>query len=308
MKELALVGLNNSHPFLFGGLVNGGKREKFVANSPGWTHSLFPDHDWEGAYIDKWRFTKAWARDPRFARAVAEAVLVDKVCDTLEEAAESTEGAFVCDMWGEYHRKQALAFLERGKPVFVDKPLAESVADAEVMIRAAKDNGTTLSTCSSLRFDPDLRKLKRKIEKELGRPSIVTVCCPCYQDLARYSVHGIEILIEVTGGATVGRVKNIGTGTRRHLILVEFVDGSCGVIHSWENHAYSVTVTGENGQGVGKVGVIDSFKPMVEAVLDSFVTNLPVVNYDEALEVVKVIEAGVRSRAADGEPVDLASS
>ncbi len=143
MKELALVGLNNSHPFLFGGLVNGGKREKFVANSPGWTHSLFPDHDWEGAYIDKWRFTKAWARDPRFARAVAEAVLVDKVCDTLEEAAESTEGAFVCDMWGEYHRKQALAFLERGKPVFVDKPLAESVADAEGAGREEQTAGLT---------------------------------------------------------------------------------------------------------------------------------------------------------------------
>jgi len=306
VKELALVGLNNSHPFLFGGLVNGGRREKFVANSPGWTHSLFPERDWEGAYIEHWRFTRAWARDPRFAGAVAEAVLVDKVCDTLEEAAESTQGAFVCDMWGEYHKEQAMAFLQKGKPVFVDKPLAESVADAEAMIRAAKDNGTVLSTCSSLRFDPRLRKLKSRIGKELGKPSIVTVCCPCYQDIARYSVHGIEILMEVTGGARVGRVRNIGTGTRRHLILVEFIDGCCGVIHSWENHAYSVTFTGERGQDVAVLGAMESFKLMVEAVLDSFVTNLPVVDYDEALEVVKVIEAGTRSRAADGAPVDLA--
>ena len=305
MKELALIGLNNSHPFLFGGMVNGGRREKFVANSPAWTHSLFPDRDWEGAFPDKWRFTRAWARDPRFAAAVAEAVLVDKVCDTLEEAAESTCGAFVCDMWGEYHREQALAFLNRGKPVFVDKPLAESVADAEAMISAAQDNGVALSTCSSLRFDPQLRKLKGKIEGELGRPFIVTVCCPCYQDLARYSVHGIEILMELTGGAEVGRVRNIGTGTRRHLILVEFTDGSCGVIHSWENHAYSVTLTGANGQEVIALGAMDSFRPMMEAVLNSFTTNLPVVNYDEVLEVVKVIEAGVKSRAADGAPVDL---
>ena len=306
MKELALVGLNNSHPFVFGGVVNGGRREKFVDNSPGWTHSLFPDHDWEGAYTDRWRFTRAWARDPRFAESVAEAVLVDKVCDTLEEAAESTHGAFVCDMWGEYHKEQALAFLQRGKPVFVDKPLAESAADAEAMISAARDNGTTLSTCSSLRFDPQLRKLKRKIKEELGKPSIVTVCCPCYQDLARYSVHGIEILMEIAGGVAVGRVRDIGTGTRRHLILVEFTDGCCGVIHSWENHAYSVTLTGENGQEVGVLGVMDTFKPMVEAVLDSFTANLPVVQYDEALEVVKVIEAGVKSRAADGAPVTLA--
>jgi len=113
--------------------------------------------------------------------------------------------------------------------------------------------------------------------------------------------------MEVSGGAAVGRVRNIGTGTRRHLILVEFIDGSCGVIHSWENHAYSVTVTGESGQEVEVLGVLDSFKPMVEAVLDSFVSNIPVVNYDEALEVVRVIEAGAMSRATNGVPVDLAT-
>ena len=90
MKELALVGLNNSHPFLFGGIVNGGDRKKFVANSPGWTHPLFPEQDWEGRdFADGWRFDVAWARDPAFAQKVMEAVKVPTLAGSLEEAADA---------------------------------------------------------------------------------------------------------------------------------------------------------------------------------------------------------------------------
>lgn len=307
MKELALVGTNNSHPFIFAGLVNGGVREKFVANSPAWTHRLFPGHDWQGSYGADWRFTRAWSRDPAFAGKVAEATRVDRVTETLAEAARGAAGAFVCDMWGEYHRGQALAFLEQGKPVFVDKPLAESVADARVMIAAARENGTVLGTCSSLRYDPEVLRLRKRLSGELGRPLITTICCPCYQDLARYTVHGIELLLAVTGGQKTVSVRNCGTSQRRHLLLVDFIDGSCGVVHSWEGHAYSVTVAAENGQEVIRPGVEDTLKPMVAAVLESFVTKVPVVDYEEVLEVVRIIEAGAASRAQGGRPVETAA-
>jgi len=305
VKNLALVGLNNSHPYIFGGLINGGIRSKFVKNSPAWTHKLFPDHDWKGEFSDNWRFIKAWARDRKFARNVAEAVKIEEITDSLEEAAEGTTSAFVCDMWGEYHLEQALTFLKQGKSVFVDKPLAESVADAKAMIDAAKKNNATLSTCSSMRFDPELQRLKKLLSQEIGKPSVITVCCPCYQDLARYSVHGIEIMLEVTDEARVSSVRNIGLGLRRHLLLVEFADGTCGVIHSWEGHAYSVTVTAGGGQEVVVLGREDRTMTMVAAVLASFENGEPVVPYEEALEVIRIIEAGVASQAAGGRTVEI---
>ncbi|HUU30113.1 MAG TPA: Gfo/Idh/MocA family oxidoreductase [archaeon] len=307
-KSLALVGLNNSHPFIFGGLINGGVRKKFVRYAPAWTHKLFPDRDWEGEYSENWLFTKAWSRNPRFARNVGEAVKVNELAESLEEAVEGTSSAFVCDMWGEYHKEQALAFLEKGKSVFVDKPLAESVSDARVMIEAARKNGAALSTCSSLRFDPELQRLKKSLSVEIGKPSIITVCCPCYQDLARYTVHGIEVMLEITDGAKIASVRNIGPSQRRHLMLLEFADGTCGVIHSWEGHAYSVTVTAAKGQEVVVLGSWEGFKHMVAAILASFESGEPVVPYDEALEVVRVIEAAVASQAADGKTVELEES
>ncbi len=297
-KSLALVGLNNSHPYVFSGLVNGGLRNVFTTNSPGWTHRLFPERDWEGQLGDNWRFTEAWARDMQFARRVAEATRVGRMAESLEQAAQSTDGAFVCDMWGDYHREQALPFLLRGKPVFVDKPLAETLADAEAMIEAAQAGRTVLSTCSAMRFDPALQELKKRLSGK--PPRIVTVCCPCYQDLARYAVHGIEIMLEFMAGMRVRSVRNIGPSHRRHLLLLEFTDGACGVIHSWEDHAYSLTATGDSGQDAVRLAVEDNHARMVAAVLASFERGEPVRPYEEALEVVRVIEAGVASQLAGG--------
>jgi hypothetical protein len=309
LRELALVGLNNSHPYVFGGYLNGGLREVFEQNSPAWTHPLFPSHDWESMVGQgQWCFGTAWSRNQQFAGEVASAVKVQHQSQGLVEAAERSEGAFVCDMWGEYHKEQALPFLELGKPVFVDKPLAETVVDAREMVVAAQHGGTVLSTCSAMRYDKALMELVAELKSSLGSPRIVTVCCPCYQDLARYSVHGIEIMLEVLRHPPVIRVRNISQGVRRHLLLLDFADGATGVIHSWENHAYSVTVTAERGQRVVFLDDQENHQRMMDAVLESFISKKPVVDYGNALEVVRVIEAGNESRLRGGAGVDLAGS
>ena len=78
---------------------------------------------------------------------------------------------------------------------------------AGAMVLAAQHNGTVLSTCSAMRFDKALMELVAELDNGLGRPRIVTVCCPCYQDLARYSVHGIEIMLAVLRQPPVVRVR-----------------------------------------------------------------------------------------------------
>lgn len=144
--------------------------------------------------------------------------------------------------------------------------------------------------------------------RELGRPRVVTVCCPCRQDLARYGVHGIEIMMEVMGGMPVARLRNMSRGIRRHVLLLDFADGAVGVIHSWEDQAYSVTVTARNGQRVVHLNDPECHLRTVEAVLESFGSGRPVVDYGNALEVVRIIEAGNESRERGGREIDLSVS
>jgi predicted dehydrogenase len=68
------------------------------------------------------------------------------------------------------HAALAQRVLEAGKHCFVEKPLAQSVADAEAALAAAEDAGRVLMVGHLLEYHPGVIKLKELIEAgELGR-------------------------------------------------------------------------------------------------------------------------------------------
>jgi predicted dehydrogenase len=68
------------------------------------------------------------------------------------------------------HASLALRTLQAGKHCFVEKPMAQSTADAEAVVAAAADAGKTLMVGHLLEYHPGVAKLKELIEGgELGR-------------------------------------------------------------------------------------------------------------------------------------------
>jgi len=67
------------------------------------------------------------------------------------------------------HAEQAERVLRAGKHCFVEKPLAQSVADAERVLAAAQDTPSTLMVGHLLEYHPGVRKLKQIVASgELG--------------------------------------------------------------------------------------------------------------------------------------------
>jgi predicted dehydrogenase len=68
------------------------------------------------------------------------------------------------------HAALALRVLAAGKHCFVEKPMAQSAADAEAVLSAARDAGRTLMVGHLLEYHPGVVKLKQLIDEgELGR-------------------------------------------------------------------------------------------------------------------------------------------
>jgi predicted dehydrogenase len=68
------------------------------------------------------------------------------------------------------HADQAVALMEAGAHVLVEKPMAVSVAEAERMVEAAGRTGRALLTGHMWRFDPDARWLRGQVASgALGR-------------------------------------------------------------------------------------------------------------------------------------------
>jgi predicted dehydrogenase len=68
------------------------------------------------------------------------------------------------------HAALAVKVLRAGKHCFVEKPMAQSVADAEAVVEAARESGRTLMVGHLLEYHPGVIKLKELIDSgELGR-------------------------------------------------------------------------------------------------------------------------------------------
>lgn len=69
-----------------------------------------------------------------------------------------------------YHAEIALYCLKHKKHVIVEKPMAMSISDANLMIKTAKKNNLKLAVCHQNRFNSTIQKLKRAInEGRFGR-------------------------------------------------------------------------------------------------------------------------------------------
>jgi myo-inositol 2-dehydrogenase/D-chiro-inositol 1-dehydrogenase len=69
------------------------------------------------------------------------------------------------------HRTLAVAALEAGKHVVVEKPLASSLDDAQAMVETAQRSGAKLMTAFNMRFRPGFRRLKDALDSgQLGAP------------------------------------------------------------------------------------------------------------------------------------------
>lgn len=74
----------------------------------------------------------------------------------------------------QFHKAQAIAAMEHGKHVLVEKPLALSLADCDAVVDAAQRTGMTLIVGHTHAFDPNVREMARIIEAdELGRLGMV---------------------------------------------------------------------------------------------------------------------------------------
>ena len=90
---------------------------------------------------------------------------IERLYDDLDSAleAEPVEAVFICTP-NHLHAEYALACLRSGKHVFVEKPLALTVADADALVAAAEAGGRLLMSGQTLRFAPRLRQVKALLD------------------------------------------------------------------------------------------------------------------------------------------------
>lgn len=143
----------------------------------------------------------------------------------LEEMVDAVDCAIIhgCD-W-DTHVAKARPFVEAGKAVLIDKPLAGNVRDLHA-VRSWARNGARITGGSSLRFCRETRDWLARPADERGAPD--TVLCGCAVDEFNYGIHAYSMLAGIMGGGARS-VRSLGQGVQRR-VEVRWGDGRSGLL------------------------------------------------------------------------------
>lgn len=203
---------------------------------------------------------------------------------------------------GRRHLAQAKMVIAANKPLFIDKPMAASLADAMRIFGLAKEKHVPCFSASSLRFGPKVQAL-RTGESPFGK---VRECMawssmhlePHHPDLFWYGIHGVEMLVTVMGPGckTVTRLAP-------DKVMGVWQDGRQGIFIARDGFGITVEGTKQSGEAGG----FEGYQHLLTAIATFFKTGTPPVSADETLEILAFMEAADESKHQGGVPVSIES-
>jgi hypothetical protein len=224
-----------------------------------------------------------------------------EIVPSIDELLKKVDVVLLESVDGRPHLAQARPVILAHKPLFIDKPMAGSLADVIAIFQLAEKEKTPVFSSSSLRFTPEFLAL-RSGESPLGKPLKCVGIGPYnvephHPDLFWYGVHGVEILYTVMGPGckTVAR-------TAPDRAEGVWADGRIGIYQGKNNYAAEV----EGTKGKGTVGKYAGYEPLVVEICKFFRTGKPPVAAEETIELFAFMEAADASKREGGKPVAIA--
>ncbi|MFF1817914.1 Gfo/Idh/MocA family oxidoreductase [Kribbella sp. NPDC058245] len=129
---------------------------------------------------------------------------ITQLVPTSTELIGSVDALIVTNRDGALHREHAVPFLDAGIPVWVDKPLAASTADARAILAAANRTSTPVTSYSAVRWVADADILAQGTQT-VGDLQAITVTGPAdpaseYSGIFFYGIHAADLAQRLAPG------------------------------------------------------------------------------------------------------------
>jgi predicted dehydrogenase len=243
-------------------------------------------------------------RIPEYTEAVQK--LGVEIVDGIGPLIERVDAVLLETNDGGPHLEQAAAVLRAGKPLFIDKPVAATLADTVAIYRLAAERKVPLFSSSSLRFGGGTLAVRNGSIGEVTGCDTFSPCSlePSHVDLFWYGIHGCESLFTVMGGEceSVSRT----TTADFDLAVGVWSGGRIGTYRGIRRGASGYGGTAFGTKGTAAVGMFDGYRPLGVAIADFLRTRQPPVPPGETLALYAFMEAADESKRRGGGPVKIA--
>jgi hypothetical protein len=289
--RIGLIGLDTSHVIAFTKIINDPKatgplaKVKLVAAFRGGTRDIPSSAD----RIDK--YTETLTKEYGL-----------KLYPTIAELCENVDAIMLESVDGRPKVRQAIPVIDAGLPLFIDKPMAGSLADVIFIFDYAKKKSVPIFSSSSLRYGKTNQAIRHG---SIGTVTRAEVHSPCslevhHPDLFWYGVHGCESLFTIMGTGCQSVVRRTAADGK---IEVEgtWKGGRTGIFR--EGKGYGGKAKGTKGES--EAGGYDGYAPLVVEAVKMFQTGKVPVSAQETIEMFAFMAAADESKRRDGKPVTI---
>jgi predicted dehydrogenase len=291
--KLGVIGLSpgNGHPYSWSAIFNGYHPAAMENCGFPVIPRYLEKQSFPNDAIAEAKVTHVWAQDKKIASHIAEAALIACVVDRYTDMIGQVDGVLLARDDAETHYEFAAPFLQAGLPVYIDKPLALSVANAKEIISNQKYVGQIFS-CSALRYAKEF-KLSESELASIGRIRHIHAIVP--KDWDKYAVHVIEPLLLLA--TRRGTVEDIQTWRSQDMTtLAAQYSGGLQVLISTmgaSSAPLSLRVMGDTGwKDLFFQDTFSAFKSALYEFVQGIIHQDVRTDPEFMLEVVSLIEAG----------------
>ncbi|MCK4376564.1 MAG: Gfo/Idh/MocA family oxidoreductase [Candidatus Brocadiae bacterium] len=229
------------------------------------------------------------------------------ICDTIEGLGEDMDAFLLHSVDGRQHLEQFRVLAQFGKPVFMDKPLACSFADAKQIGEIAARGNVPVMSASSIRFSAGVTNLAAPGDEVGSCEAFGTM--PILDDYPTYfwyGVHGADLLFSYMGRGC--RTVQAVHSEDMDLLVGVWEDGRVGTVRGtrFSDYHFGCTLFCKSGTVHGRAAdEPPAHAIMLKDIIRFFQSGASSIPIEETLEVMAFLDAAGQSLAAGGKRVPL---
>ena len=294
MIKIGIIGMSvgNGHPYSWSAIFNGfDKTEMSKCPFPVILEYLSSESFPDNFLTNLANVTHIWTQDINISKKIAKASKIQNVVNNIDDLCNGVDAILLARDDAENHLHMAMPFIKAGLPIFIDKPFALNIKDANKMLSSQKFENQ-IFTCSSLRYAKELILNKKEVDM-LGHIEYVEGTI-----MNKWETYGIHLL-EPLVAQLPNRGKLIKVSSHKssnyHVVNIK-----------WERCLATLKITGSRSSDLtlsfsgNNYTVLKKFRDSFSCFktsLSSFVKSIDtkeiIISREETLELVGILEKGI---------------
>ena len=293
--KFGVMGLSdgNGHPYSWSAIINGYDSE-YMQKCPFPVISKYlEENEANTKPFESVEVTHIWTQSRQISEGVARCSKISNIVDDYLDMADEVDAILLARDDAENHYTMSMPFLEKGIPVFIDKPLSYTLQGAKNILNLQQYEGQVFTASSILYSD----ELAISAEQRSSMGPIKYISATVNKMWQKYGIHLIDPVLNIIGSSDGFKFKLVNVSKRGNLqinrfiindILVDFVcSGS-------PSAPISINVHGENESHMLKLSnAYNAFRNSLEKYIDSVKSKTSSRSQGEILASIAILEAGL---------------